>query len=68
MLCTWQGGSDTEEEGRKEAALELCHFLGVKENSRQRNNRSKCLKTEKCKICVVNDREPNVTVTNYDRV
>lgn len=41
--------------------------MGVKENSRQRNSRSKGSEIEKCKVHVVNNREPNVTVTNYER-
>lgn len=35
MLSKWKSGSDTKEEEKKEEALELCHFVGVKENSRQ---------------------------------
>lgn len=42
-------------------------FLGSEREFQARNSRSKGSETEKCKVHVVNNREPNVTVTNYER-
>ena len=65
MLSRQKSGADRKEEGKRRRRLSCVISWEWKRIPGRGNSVSKGSEMEKCKVCVVNDKEPKVTVTDY---